>query len=501
MWLPLLIPCLSYWYCPNFTIYYNVLLSAYIITLTLLGDASCLITLLKVRANTHKRLQKCRWINSCDKNSEKSNETLVAAQMRNILHLIVIPIYQEHGMILETILQSLSVQRVPMIVGLALEELDRDSDTKYNHIIRKFENRFLNIKKTRHPTGIKHEIQGRGSNCDYCVRELVKLYEKTDLKMSYPYAMITICDVDTVWSTEYFLHLNDACEKNGMENFDSIVYTPVITNLKYFQSYNMLANWVSMNRFWYFQGHFRFFGIVRCLINAFHIPLNVLQNIDYFDTNYNCDDVRIGDKIAILNKYDVSIKQLYLPCDNQTPTSSSMSGTFILLWKQTIRWNLSMQEIYYLVHQFWLNILKVKRYRNFQASSWKIAFKLVDNYESMFFYPLCFLTNGMFWLIYSYFFNQSHQPVVVYHLLNHILPMVMIIQAILTIVFGLYMFTFNDVNTRGHPYSLRKQSFFLLGAAVFPYLIMWFIGITLILAWLKTLRALSSHGDSAAKIH
>jgi hypothetical protein len=143
-----------------------------------------------------------------------------------------------------------------MIIGLALEERETNSDVKYNDIIDKYENEFLKIIKTIHPYGLKNEIVGKASNCNHCVQILNKYYEE-NLKDVYNYVMITSCDCDSIWCENYFLYLNYLCQINNLDHFDQIIYTPNITNLKNFQTNHILSNWMSVLRSIVTHGHFR----------------------------------------------------------------------------------------------------------------------------------------------------------------------------------------------------------------------------------------------------
>ena len=500
MWFPLVISYVIIWYFPTATVYYNVILLSYLIIVTYLSHATCFIMGIKQKKVIRDFINNSQWVYNMKKKCVRSTDETIDSNQYHILHIVIIPVYKEQPSVVEQSIQILSKQHVPMIIGLALEERDHHSDTRYNHIIDKYEHHFIRIIKTIHPDGLENEIQGRASNCNFCVRYLVKYYEESNLKSSYPHVMITTCDADSVWCKNYFLYLNYLCIENGMNNFNSIVYTPSITNLKYFRSYDFLANWMSMARLWFFHGHFRFMGFVRCFITAFHIPLQLLKQIDYFDPEFSNDDTHLCNKVAILDKVDVSVKHVLLPCDNQTPTGTSLHHTFVLLWQQTIRWNLCVYDMYYLMHQLILNIRKIKRYQYFRTNKWKIVLQIMDNYENFFFYDMCFISNIIFWLVYFYHFHQYHQYYIVSYFFTYILPMSMIIQAILTIVFGLGMFTVLDDHTKGIPYYQTKQFIFLTGAIVFPYFVMWYQGINVFIAWLKTFRMLNSHAESAPKL-
>jgi len=75
-------------------------------------------------------------------------------------------------------------------------------------------------------------------------------------------------------------------------------------------------------------------------------------------------------KLAILDENFVQFESTYLPCDNTTPTDvNSIVGTIIVLWKQTIHWNLSIYDLYYFVHTLLLNICEHSSYETFRTNS------------------------------------------------------------------------------------------------------------------------------------
>ncbi|CAF0877941.1 unnamed protein product [Rotaria sp. Silwood1] len=246
--------------------------------------------------------------------------------------MVIIPIFKEEPLIIDSTLKSLAEQNVSMIIGLALEEREIHSDIKYNNIIHKYENKFLKIIKTVHPDGLKNEVAGKASNCNYCIQILVKYYEN-NLKDFYNYVMITACDCDSIWCKDYFLYLNYLSMKNNLKYFNHIIYTPNITNLKNFYSNHILTNWMSILRLIATHGHFRCLGSIRCFTSEYHIPLKLLKKIDYWDSDLVHEDVHMCNKLAILEEKFLIVKSTFLPCDNQTPTSINL----VFAWIQTLK--------------------------------------------------------------------------------------------------------------------------------------------------------------------
>ena len=492
MWFPLLISFVSIWFFPYTTLVYNLVLFFYILVSHSLTYLSCFFVFIKQKRLIHGFLKSETWTQI----TRASHHSALKTCSESILHLVVIPVYKEEPSVIESALQSLSEQGVPMIVGLGLEERDTSSDQRYKHIVKRYQNRFVAIITTIHPDGGENEVPGKASNCDYCTRQLVKYYEENELIEFYPRVMVTSCDCDSIWCDEYFLYLNYLCEKNEMSRFDSTVYTPNITNVKYFQSNHLLSNWMSVARLFATHGHFRCLGFVRCFTSEYHIPLELLKRIDYWDTDLVHEDVHMANKLAILAGKDLCIRQTFLPCENQTPTSDSTGQLLKMLWTQSSRWNLYVYDIYYLVHQLLLNIRGVRRYEHFQISSWRVLVQLLNNYENLFFFFFCPVSNGLFWLLYLTLFNPTD---LVLYLLHTIQPGFLFIQTLLIVVMAQYIFNASDEKTTGAPYHRAKHVLYLLGFLIFPYFALFYQAMNVAIAWSDTLRRTHTHSESALK--
>jgi hypothetical protein len=501
MWLPILLPFFSIWSYPRITIAYNILVSIYIILSQTLLYATCFITFIKQKKIMNGFLKSREWASDKKKFGEK--RTIESANsIPDILHIIIIPVFQEDPSVLENTLASLACQNVSMIIGLALEEREINSDLKYNGVIEKFQYQCFNIVKTIHPGDLRNEVRGKASNCDFCARTLFKLYEenKLNLKRPYEHIMITVCDCDTIWSNEYFLYLNYLCSQNNVKYFDHTVYVPNVTNFKGFRSSHMLSNWVSAARMIGTHGHFYLLGSVRSFVSEYHIPFKLLKRIDYWDGDLVHEDVHMRNKLAILDDKLLVIKQTFLPCDNQTPTDkNSLIRTFQLLWTQTSRWNLFVYDIYYLFYEILLNISGISRYENFRTSLWKLTIQLFINYENFFFYFLCAFSNNLLWLLYVDVLETIYYEEIVNYLLFRIQPCFIVMQMILPVVLAASNWEIIDENCSGNLNRWKKRSVFLLGLTILPFYYFFQQALNLILAWIETLSSNVAHSESAPK--
>ena len=498
IWFPLLISFFTLWSFPTLTVIYNLLISLYLILSFLSTYGTCFTTFVKQRQIIFRFFPSAQWLKMKDAFLNHRHE---ASTIADILHLVVVPIYQEDPSIVEKTIESLAEQQVSMLVALALEERERNSETKYNAILEKYEGRFVKIVKTIHPTGLKDEVAGKASNSDYAARQLTDYYQE-HLRESYPHAMVTSCDCDSIWCENYFLYLNYLSTKNQLDQFDRIVYAPNITSLKHFSSNHFLSNWMSMARTIGIHGHFRRFGFLRCFTSEYHIPLNLMQAIEFWDTDIVHEDVHMSNKLAMLAGHTVLFEQTFLPCDNQTPTNpNSCWDSLRLLWRQSLRWNLFLNELYYLFHQYLLTRRDIQRYEHFRIDSTKVLRQLATTYEYLFLFFVSPLPNQVFWLVYSHLFDHQPYDYLVFPWLDYIQTTFLLSQTLLTIVFAVLIFDMHDERTNGQAYRWPKQILFVLGFTIFPYLCIVFQTCNMVVAWISTLTESQAHTESAPKLH
>lgn len=168
-------------------------------------------------------------------------------------------------------------------------------------------------------------------------------------------------------------------------------------------------------------------------------------------------------KLAILDENFVQFKSTYLPCDNTTPTDvNSIVGTIIVLWKQTIHWNISIYDLHYFVHTLLLNICEHSSYETFRTNSWKILFQIVNIYENSFFIFLTPFFNLLSWIVYFCFFNYYPYNTYTRFLLVYANPLFLLLQLILVIIYATMFLNSNEEITNVKSCSMTTQYFRVL---------------------------------------
>ena len=113
---------------------------------------------------------------------------------------------------------------------------------------------------------------------------------------------------------------------------------------------------------------------------------------------------------------------------------------------------------------------------------------------------MAFISNSIFWIVYVCLFENRYYYKIVYHLLYNIQPYFAIVSIALSCLYASLMFQVNDENTRGKPCSWRKYVYFLVGFIPIPFFFFLLQGLSVIIAWMRSLKNNSQHSKSAPKI-
>jgi hypothetical protein len=125
----------------------------------------------------------------------------------DLIHLIVLPNYKESIETLSDTMQILSehsMAKEKYVVCLAMEEAEPDCKAKADLLVAKFQNRFLQILVTVHPKNLPGESRGKAPNVSWAV----ETSKKTLCSHNLDDILVTVCDADTHFISDYFACLS-----------------------------------------------------------------------------------------------------------------------------------------------------------------------------------------------------------------------------------------------------------------------------------------------------
>lgn len=274
---------------------------------------------------------------------------------QDIYHLVIFPAYKEDAEVLRSSFAALLNCRYPkdkMIVVLAMEERAGEVDRETARTIsREFGDRFFRFLATYHPTDVKGEIPGKGSNQTWAARIAQK--EIIDpLKISYKNILVSSLDADTQVFPDYFScltyrYLTCPCPQRSS-------YQPIplyLNNLWQAPFFSRVVS--SCNVFWQMMQQQRPEKLVT--YSSHSMSFQALAEMDFWQTNVVCEDAGIFWKSYLFYDGDYRVVPLHYPLSMDSCAVKSLRRTIINQYKQQRRWAGGSEAIPYLLFGFWKN--------------------------------------------------------------------------------------------------------------------------------------------------
>ncbi|KAM7186946.1 hypothetical protein V8F20_011175 [Naviculisporaceae sp. PSN 640] len=272
-----------------------------------------------------------------------------------IRHIVAMTIYREPMSVLQATLDSLVRQkdansRISVIIGMECQTPDKEA--KCSEILAKYQNKFLRLIITLHPSGVPGEIPGKCSNMNYACRQGLQVLRQ-DAEYNYDkYEHIfTNCDCDAVFDPEYTLELeSEYCKLDSADRHSSIWQSIIIYKR---DSMPFFVDITGVLRTFFFMG----FLIPWNLNPMSHYSLSVklLEEGAFTHPAYQMEDIIALIRYTILTRREIRIRPLNLISING-PTSGAHYMDEIREWAlQVRRWTIGAGEVF---HYFF-----VKTYR------------------------------------------------------------------------------------------------------------------------------------------
>ncbi len=269
---------------------------------------------------------------------------------KDIYHLVILPTYKEGQKIIQESLNSLLVSKYPkekLMVVLAVEER---AGTLFKNITQKiqkeYDGKFFKFITVVHPTNIKGEIAGKGSNVAFAGQEAKKLIDA--LKIPYENVLISSFDIDTKVYPQYFSCLTwyYLTEKNPLQ----ASYQPVpVYNNNIWRAPFFARVVSSSNTFWQMICQERSEKLTTYSSHA--IPAKVFFEVGY-PNNVVCDDSRIFWRAYLHYNGNYRVVPIYYLVSMDAVDTPNILKTAINQYKQQKRWAWGCAEIPYIMFGF-----------------------------------------------------------------------------------------------------------------------------------------------------
>lgn len=268
----------------------------------------------------------------------------------DIIHLIILPNYNEGEAILRSAVESLTKDGYPtknMIVVLAMEERAgrEEVEKKAKAIEAEFGHHFRNFLITYHPGEIPGELKAKGANQAWAARRAQEeIVDKEGL--DYNKILVSVFDIDTVVYPGYFFKLTHTFLTVSDPYHASYQPIPLYHN-NIWQAPFFARVASSSNTFWQMMQQIRPEKLAT--YSSHSMTWRALTDIGFWSVNMVSEDSRIFWHCLLYYQGNYRVEPMYYPVFMDTTMDASFMATAKSLYKQQRRWAWGSENVPYLI--------------------------------------------------------------------------------------------------------------------------------------------------------
>lgn len=381
----------SYW-APIYAAIFMILFALYWFLRTVYFTVHLCVSFNLLRKNVATR-----WRERLEQLPANSHK-LPISSWRDILHVVILPIYNEPYEIIYESIVSLRGSSFPpeqMILVIAAEEraADKMKDV-VSRIEKEFREDFSQFIITWHPSGIPGELAGKGANVAWAGKKLWNDFLKPQGILA-DRVIVSVFDADTIVGSGFFDCLTYyylTAEKPLRSSFqpipffvNNIWHAPVFARVIGFTStFLQMMQQARPERLVTFSSH--------------SMPLKALVEIGFWQTNVVSEDVRIFYQSFLFYDSDWRVVPMHFPVLMDANFAGTFWNALKSQYRQQRRWGYGAESIPYLFYGMSKNKLIPLRMKL------KRGFDVIEGFYTWTTSPLLLFCLG--WLPFIFWQNQ-----------------------------------------------------------------------------------------------
>jgi len=303
-----------------------------------------LLSYVVIAFNRFRLAAKVDWIAKCQQEQYRTG-------FNKLMHLVVIPTYQDDWSVVESTLEQMTRSTVPLeslFVVLAVEQRDgQNGEMIRQKALEKYQSKFGNFLVAVHPDNLPGEVAGKGSNITWAGRKAKEVIDQ--LGITYQDVLVTSLDVDSSVHEQYLACLSYTFLNTPNPTRTSYQPIPLFTNnvweAPFFTrvvanstTFWLLSETVRSERMFTFSSH--------------SMSFQALVDVDFWQNDIVTEDSRIYIQCLVYYEGDYDITPLYLPIAMDTVQGRSLGQTIKHQYKQIRRWAYGMENFPFMVWNF-----------------------------------------------------------------------------------------------------------------------------------------------------
>lgn len=389
-------------------------------------------------------------------------------EAKEIAHFIIIPNYKEPLYKLELTVRSILANDYPykkLYLVLAFEAREEEAAAKAQELKSKYSQAFADVLYSYHVLK-DNEVPGKASNQTYAAVKVDEYVEKNGLDRNK--TLITICDADSHFSSNYFSYLTHEFLKDPGRKYH-FYWAPVLL----YNNFNKLPIFVRIQATLSSIVRLAFLSQTEKLIHTSTYSTNLwlLKSINFWDVDIIPEDWHIYFQAFFTYGDRVKTLPLYTIVNGDAVYSGGIIKTFVNRYEQEKRWAWGATDIGYTLKKFFTTP---------EIPAWTKLKKIVFLMETHLLWPTSFFILTVSASI-PPLVNPLFKRTVMGFLLPQLSGFILTLSSVLLI-----LFVYLDVKIR-HRLNMKTR------AIAYPFLIIQWYFLPIVSFFLSSLPALEAH--------
>jgi len=266
-------------------------------------------------------------------------------------HIIFLTVYNEEWGVVRPAISSIvsSVyDKNKFVLVIAGEEREKENfEGIFQNTKEEFGSFFADVVGIMHPSNLRDEIPGKGSNMHYAENVMQEYIDNKG--WDYEKIIITVFDIDTVCHKYYFSYLTYLYCTHPNPTRTS--YQPVaLYNNNMWESPSILRIMAFGTTFWSMTSLSKQDALVT--FSSHSMSFRALVDAGFHDKRIVSEDSRIFYQCFLAYNGDYSVTPMYIPVSMDTVRDDSWWKSLKNLYKQQRRWAWGAEHIPYLIWEF-----------------------------------------------------------------------------------------------------------------------------------------------------
>jgi len=266
----------------------------------------------------------------------------------SVVHWVVLPNYNEDIKVLREAIESIAqstIAKIQICLLLAMEEREHDCKAKAEQLLMEFDDSFLHVTASYHPSNLENDPPGKASNNSWAFRELIRHVK--DQGQDPESVVITIADADSMFHKLHFEYLSSCFLDVEPHQRHYVIWQPAVFHMR---NYHQQPSPVVVSTLVTAMAEGAVLAdpnSVRFPYSTYSVPFKLAAAVGGWDAQWIAEDWHMGIKCYLFTFGRAQVRPLVMPVLNYTPHGDTWLETLWARWSQAKRHALGYSDVAY----------------------------------------------------------------------------------------------------------------------------------------------------------